>query len=180
MVDFSKDGAIFDETRAYRHLLWRKGTKPLAWVCLNPSNGDEGWNDNSLKSMIRISEHHGFSGIIVGNLHDVIETDSEKLKRHPKPISEANPYYLGQIAKISPFVVCAWGNKGDLIGQDLIVMKLFSDHGVKMKCLRISKMGMPEHPLYKPKNNPLFDFGFDTDVLADAQQASASEGKDSG
>lgn len=154
----SCDGAIFDETRTYRHILWRGGTNPMPVIMCNPSDGDEEENDRTLESLLRIAKFHGFDGLRVANCSDLISKDPEILKTHPKPVSEVNKAYILEVARFGPWVLVAWGNNGLINGRADEVLELLRSEGIMMKCLKISKLGQPEHPLYKKASTPLMEF----------------------
>jgi hypothetical protein len=170
------DGAIFDSTGQYRHMLWRTGQRPAVWICLNPSMASAIRSDNSFDSMLRISRYHGFDTAVVVNLHDFVETDSEKLKDVEHPVSPWNAHYILKAAALAPYVICAWGNKGSMFGQDKVVRDLLISANVEAKCLRLSKQCQPEHPLYKPANSPLWDYHLSFSHAANAVDGPAMRG----
>lgn len=160
-------GAILDETRMYRYRLWReipavegfvqnKGT--VAFVMLNPSTADETEDDQTIYTCLALTGRWGYRRLVVVNLF-AYRTKSpkelRKVKDRVKAIGPMNAHYIEHAALTSELVICAWGTNGSLMARASEVFdQLWDAHLWKGRpaphYLKLSKHGMPEHPLYKP------------------------------
>jgi hypothetical protein len=146
----SSSHAIFSEDRVYRYMLSRKLAshgKVVAFICLNPSIADEKTDDPTVKRCINFAKSWGASSLIIGNLFAFRSTDPNRLKITADPIGPENDSWLHKIVYQSDLVIAAWGNNGNLNGRANIVKDLFKD---KLHVLRLTKHGLPYHPLYLP------------------------------
>ncbi len=138
------EGATFSPCRRYRYLLWRIW-QPEKSVCLfimlNPSTADESANDPTVAKCIRYAQRWGCGGIQVCNLFAFRATlEPAVMKASANPVGPDNDRFILDAAQKAGIIVCAWGNHGDH-------MKL-QFHGFDPLCLRVTKPGEPEHPLY--------------------------------
>ena len=148
----SSSHAIFSEDRLYRYMLTRKWAshgKIISFICLNPSTADEKINDPTVIRCINFAKSWGASNLIIGNLFAFRSTDPDQLKITNDPIGPENDSWLDKIVCQSDMVIAAWGNKGDLKNRSNTVKSLFRN---KLHTLRLTKHGLPCHPLYLPGN----------------------------
>ena len=161
---------IFSPCRRYRYTLWREfetsflfdgGNKMkdgyVMFIGLNPSTADETKDDPTIRRCIGYAKSWGYGALCMTNLFAWRETDSSKLRLVENPVGADNQHYLLKIASEAALVIAAWGTKGTQRGivQDLTVCQWLKEVGVEIYCLRKTKDGHPEHPLYLPKNlNP--------------------------
>ena len=144
-------GAIFSPDRKYRYVLWRcwkLNPKMIQFIGLNPSTANEMKNDNTIKRLIRITQHNGFDGFFMTNLFGLISTDPDLLLNHPDPVGE-NDQHLRDIAgKVAQVVFC-WGNFKQSKKRAEEVMKLFPEAW----CIDKNIDGSPKHPLLQPSRS---------------------------
>ena len=147
---FETSGANFDETGAYRLRLWRRWGRGgyVCWVMLNPSTADHTVNDPTVRKCIAFSKQWGFGGLEVVNVFALRSTDPKALYPHHDPIGPGNDSVISSSAAHSSRVVAAWGNHGALHVRSAEVRKLLVPFGAK--CLGMTKLGQPKHPLYIP------------------------------
>lgn len=127
--------AFLSECGVYRYELtrtWGDGDR-LLWIMLNPSTADADLDDPTIRRVIGFSRGFGYSGAIVANLFALRSTDPKALRTHPDPVGPANNAMLAQLARRSPFAVCAWGAHGGLRGRDREVLALMQSVGSRCR-----------------------------------------------
>ena len=143
---------IFSECRQYRYTLWREwdllNSNYAMFIGLNPSTADEWKDDPTIRRCIDFSKQWGYGALCMVNLFAFRATDPRVMMSTPRPIGEENDRWIAYCAKDAGVIVAAWGTKGQYIGRDEEVLQLVEG----LTCLRLTKDGCPEHPLYLPKN----------------------------
>jgi len=154
-VDFTK--TVFSPDRVYRYTLWRQWWSDELFITrtklnyamfigLNPSTADETENDPTIRKCIGFAEKWGYDALCMTNLFAYRATDPRKMKGHDKPIGVDNDRWLVACAREAGIIIAAWGVNGAHMGRDEEVLNLLDD----VWCLRTTKNGYPEHPLYVP------------------------------
>jgi len=145
-------GAIFDEDRVYRYVLWRRwGIGPaVVWIMLNPSTADETDLDPTLRRCQDFTMRWGHPAMVILNLYGLRSTDPKGLWEVDDPYGPDNLRHIEEQCKDAALVVLGWGTnaKPEAVARVLSVLR---DLGVETFCLRRTKEGHPEHPLYLPK-----------------------------
>lgn len=141
--------ATFSACGKYRHILVREGSEYCGWIMLNPSVANDTEDDPTMRKVRGFSKDIGYSGVVVGNLYDLISTDPTELWNSKiPPSSPSNDAFLSAICAL-PFVVVAWGaNAKD--DRARAVLDLLKRQGVTPYCLGTNMNGSPKHPLYVP------------------------------
>ena len=145
------DGAIFSEDRKYRYLLWRTtgvGKGAVTFVGLNPSTADERVNDPTIRRCLGFARSWGYQKVYVANIFAYRTAYPTLLMKTAEPIGELNDNWILSASKESSLVVVAWGNVGQWLGRAESVLKFIN----KPRCLGITKLGAPRHPLYVSKD----------------------------
>ena len=152
--------AILDKTRKYLYVLKRGLNEDnfINFVLLNPSTADEIKDDPTIKACIKFAENLGYDGFWVTNLFAFRATDPDDLKKSTSPVGVLNDQYLKEYAQKAKIVVIAWGNDGDFLGRDKVVIKMLSKIK-ELHCLGVTTLGRPRHPLYVKRNVKLVRFG---------------------
>jgi hypothetical protein len=147
--------------RLYRYTLWREWVTSgdllshetalqkssyAMFVGLNPSTADETKDDPTIRKCIGFAKRWGYGALCMTNLFAFRATDPRQMKGHPKPIGDDNDRWLVACAREAGIIVAAWGVNGEHMGRDEEVLKLLDG----VECLRTTKAGHPEHPLYVP------------------------------
>jgi hypothetical protein len=154
-----KKDAYISECGKYRYWLsrdWDDSLSTICFVMLNPSTADADVDDPTIRRCIGFAKAWGFGGLEVRNLFAFRATDPDTLPRVADPVGpEGNDYLVG--AKALSTVVCAWGNKGALMGRNAQALRLLT--GKPLHCLGVTNAGHPKHPLYLAASTPLIPFG---------------------
>lgn len=161
-------GAVFDgdPPDRYRYRLWRTWGYPFGdvdrrvlWVMTNPSTADGETDDRTIAKITRFTKKWGYGGLDVVNLFGLCATDPRELKVAVKakrdPIGRSNDEHLRSLVESAAtrLIVCAWGAHGTLLAREQAAERLLANtRGLALHCLRRTKGGHPEHPLYLPEN----------------------------
>jgi hypothetical protein len=148
---------VFSDDRVYRYVLWRQWWKDelfinrdklryAMFIGLNPSTADETVNDPTVRRCMGFAQRWGYDALCMTNLFAFRATDPRKMKGHSAPVGPDNDRWLVACARDAGVVVAAWGVNGEHMNRDCDVINLLDD----LQCLRLTKHGMPEHPLYIP------------------------------
>lgn len=150
--------AYFSDDRKYRYALSRSwGPGPmLMFIGLNPSTADETKLDPTLRRIVDFAKREGCGGFWMANLFAFRATKPRDMMTEADPVGPDNDSWLKDIANWCSLVICGWGAHGSHRGRDIEVRKLLQ--GLELHCLRLTKQGQPNHPLYLPKNAPLIVF----------------------
>lgn len=144
--------AVISDCGKYRHHLIRQisedNPKFLLFIMLNPSTADAEIDDPTIRKCKGFCERLGYGKLVVVNLFDWRATDPNELKKVWEPVSKHNMNIIRASAIMADKVICAWGTKGNFMGQDKAVLKLLEDNNITPYALDITKDGHPKHPLY--------------------------------
>ncbi|MDQ8180358.1 DUF1643 domain-containing protein [Pelagicoccus sp. SDUM812005] len=151
----SKVTAVFSDCQCYRYQLrevWDAGKPIVLWILMNPSVACLDYSDPTLKRTGTFSRDWGYGGQLVGNVHAYRATDKKELLKVDDPVGPANDEAILEMANQAETVVLAYGLPPKrLRRRSKEVESLLADHP-SVSYLRLTKDGMPEHPLYLPKN----------------------------
>jgi hypothetical protein len=158
--------ARFSLCRTYRYSLtryWRHPGPELVVIGLNPSTADEKQDDPTIRRCIDFAQRWEFSGLIMLNLFAYRSTDPLGLRGVADPVGPDNDAVLRSITR-DRRVLCAWGaatKVSKLVhgpnGRARAVLEQLATRD--LVCLRRTKAGHPEHPLYVPGNTQPIRFG---------------------
>jgi hypothetical protein len=116
---------------------------------LNPSTADEVENDPTVERCQRRAIQMGYNCLVVTNIFAFRSTDPKGLLEIADPVGPKNDYYLKYAANNADLIVCAWGTNGNLYGRgEEVARNILNGH--KLTALKLSKDGIPCHPLYLP------------------------------
>ena len=138
----------------YRYRLKRTwdASKPHAmFVMMNPSTADPFVDDPTVAKCGRFARAWGYGGLYVGNTFAYRATDKKHLRLIPDPIGPDNDKHLIAMAKRADLVLFAYGQPGHrtLEPRGLAVAKLLIEKaGITPHVFKLSKQGIPVHPLY--------------------------------
>lgn len=144
-------GAEFSPCNRYRTQLWRQWDHTKPWcmfLMLNPSTADAEKNDPTVERCERYARRWGFGGLMVGNIFAFRATDPIDMRAQADPIGPGNDEALLAMAARAHTIVCAWGTHGTHQKRNEQVLRLMSQAGNRLKCLKVTKHGHPSHPLY--------------------------------
>lgn len=117
---------------------------------LNPSTADEVNDDPTVRRCIGYARAWGYNSLIMANIFAFRATFPRDMKAAADPVGPENDKWLTACAREAALVVAAWGNDGAYRGRSRQVVEMMTGAGVQLMCLRITKAGEPEHPLYLP------------------------------
>ena len=146
-----RNDCVFSPDRKYRYLL-KHTREPLfapklcTWIGLNPSIANETQLDPTLRRVREFSTAWGYNGFIMTNLFALISTDSKRLYTEADPVGPENDLHILQALQGTDVVIVAWGAVGGLKNRCTSVLKILS--AVDLFCLKKTKDGYPNHPLY--------------------------------
>lgn len=145
-------GAEFSPCLKYRYELtrfWDGSNRHAAFVMLNPSTADANEDDPTIRKCVGFARRWGYGGIRVYNVYALRATDPNELKRSDNPIGPDNDSWIRRAAS-NEIVVAAWGTFRVHPDRAQHVLGLLN--GASVHCLRVTKEGRPQHPLYLPNN----------------------------
>lgn len=150
----------FSPCRLYRYelrIIWDPSIKPKMFIGLNPSTADEYQDDPTIRRCIDFAQRWGCGGLVMTNAFAYRATDRNVMLKHPEPWGEENTVaYLESVAaECAGKPIAAWGtyadiregHRGSTLGRGETLKRFMGP----LDCLRLTKGGHPEHPLYLPK-----------------------------
>lgn len=153
-IPLSRTGATLSPCGTYRYTLWRTWAQSvsrlIAYVMLNPSTADGAADDPTIRKCIGFARQLEFDGLWVFNLFAYRSTSPSVLPKDADvAIGPDNDRWLRSIDLRFGMILAAWGAKGTRGNRDRDVLQMLTQsHSVH--CLRKTKEGHPEHPLYIP------------------------------
>lgn len=146
---------IFSPCRLYRYTLWREWLMEgglhdhrfVQFIGLNPSTADETLDDPTIRRCKQFAMDMGYNAMCMTNLFAWRDKSPAEMKKIPNPVGEDNDKHLLEIAGEASLIIAAWGTHGKHMYRALAVKRLIP----KLHCLRKTKDGHPEHPLYLPQ-----------------------------
>jgi hypothetical protein len=150
-IDGGLSGAVLDQSRRYRYVLWRvwdPAKRSVAFVMLNPSNADEARNDPTVHRCVKFAAAWGYGGLRIVNLFACRSSDPAEIDRIDNP--EGDPENLGWVLEEcgrAALVICAWGAHGDKRERAARVIRELKNANIALGCLGTTKNGAPTHPL---------------------------------
>ena len=144
----------------YRYELSRTDTSaPLdaptfMFLMMNPSTATDAFNDTTVAKCWRLTQAWGGRTMLVGNVHAYRCTDQARLAETSDPFGPDNMHHLLAMARRADQVVVGYGTprikalreRGPAVARALIA------EGVGLSVLRLSRDGVPVHPLYLPES----------------------------
>ncbi|MGD1946827.1 MAG: DUF1643 domain-containing protein [Croceivirga sp.] len=157
-MDFSAaSGAIFNDDKSNRYILWRKWDSRLPnllFIGLNPSKADGASDDPTTLRLSAHTKRFGHGGFYLLNCFTHIATNPRNLRASGN--WQVNLNYVNKIAPLCETVVFVWGKHTlvQQLGRDQYFQKRFP----RAKCFGSNVDGSPKHPLYLPYKTALKDF----------------------
>lgn len=152
----SESSAIFSPCRTWRYTLeriwWPQDQHWVAFIGLNPSTADEVQDDPTVRRCIGFAKSWGFGRMLMLNIFAYRATLPRDLRAAQDPVGPMNDTWLIGSTKRASLVVAAWGTHGVYQNRHQNILKIFQNAGTTLHCLRVTKDGLPGHPLYLPRN----------------------------
>lgn len=154
-------GASFGERDAtgespWRYRLWRyvdgaDDLRQVTFIMLNPSTADALKDDPTVRRCLGFARSWGYGRLAVVNLFALRATNPHHLTNpNVCPIGPENDGHILTEARDADLVVAAWGARGNFMGRAGFVLAMLRRNGIDVHCIRRTKHGHPEHPLYLP------------------------------
>jgi len=140
--------AVLSPDDQYRYFLSRRvasGGPVVLFIGLNPSTADAVVDDPTIRRCIAFARSWGASAMWMANLFAFRSTSPKGLRIAADPIGPDNDEWIQRAVSAADLVVAAWGNHGGLFDRANVVLE---KHGSRLLALRLTKTGMPGHPLY--------------------------------
>lgn len=150
-------GAVFSKDKKHRYALWRvwDAENTLAmFIGLNPSTADEIENDPTVTRCIERSKQMGYGGLLMGNIFAFRATDPGMLLVARDPVGPETDGWLLHMARNAGVIIAAWDTHGKYLERSHAVCRLLKKY--PLMCLKTTKHGHPQHPLYLSYKLKLF------------------------
>lgn len=166
---------VLSACRKYRYTLWREWSQPrglpyllplhaasefVMFIGLNPSTADEMRDDPTIRKCVGFAKRWGYGALCMTNLFAYLATNpKDMMAQEDGACGDDNLTWLLNCAREASLIVAAWGTRGSFRHQDKVVtVGLRKLTGKQLMCLRRTKDGHPEHPLYVPYEKALESF----------------------
>lgn len=153
-----RGSAVFGGPKdCYRYRLERwidmPDARTVMYLWLNPSGAGVTVNDNTVAKGWRLALRWGFRRMLVGNVHAYRCTDQMRLLEVDDPFGPDNMRHIIEMGREAEMIVVGYGTPKivKLRGRGPDVARQMVAAGLKLNVLRLSKYGVPEHPLFLPE-----------------------------
>ena len=152
-------GAVFDQHRAYRFVLWRfwDDAPRVLFIGLNPSTADEYEDDPTLRRCLQFAESWGYGGLYLCNLFSYRSADP-KLLPAAEAIHPANIPAINMAWSLSVLHVVAWGDGVEVVENGKSIAENINKLVAPSLCFGLTQKGNPKHPLYLAGEVELVDY----------------------
>ena len=106
--------AIFSPCRTWRYQLRRRWDPSLPYVnfiCLNPSDADEEYDDMRSIRVVDYAQQWGFGSSVRTNHLAFCTSDPKKMKRAADPVGPDNDRRIIETTRQSGLIVAAWARR---------------------------------------------------------------------
>jgi hypothetical protein len=139
----------------YRYRLgrrWDPGRPFVLFVGMNLSTANLRFDDPTVAKLGRMARQWGYGGLLVGNVHAYRCTDQARLAETDDPCGPENDAHLLAMVAEATLIVMAYGTPKipKLQKRGPQVARMLAEAGHMLHALRLSKDGVPVHPLYLP------------------------------
>lgn len=126
----------------------------MLFVGLNPSYASLDEDDRTIRKCQKFAKRWGFGKYLMCNLFGFRSTDPKGLLSVADPNGEGNDAAIAAAVNEAELIVAAWGANKMVWQREADVLSLLKDP----MCLRYTKDGHPEHPLYIPYDTELIRY----------------------
>lgn len=147
-----------DEVRRYAlRRCWDRELPAVFFLMLNPSTADAAQDDPTIRKCIGFAKSWGYGSLLVGNLWPYRSFDPSRLMSHFDcgEIDEDNEWWICAMHASAHATIAAWGvadifkyEQGSPAARTLL----------NTYCLKRTKNGSPQHPLYIPGETTPIEF----------------------
>jgi len=152
-------GAVFDQKRAYRFILWRfwSDAPRVLFVGLNPSTADEYGDDHTVRRCLDFAGKWGYGGLYFCNLFSYV-TKSPEVLSGTEAIHAANIPAITMATQLVVLTVAAWGDGIEVVKNGKTIAEHIKKIIAPALCFGLTQKGNPKHPLYLNSEQELVDF----------------------
>jgi len=152
-------GAVFDQHRAYRFILWRfwNDSPRVLFIGLNPSTANELQNDPTIRRCIGFAQGWGYGGMYFCNLFSYVSTDPRLLSAE-EALHAANIPAINMAQGLSVLHVVAWGDGVEVVKNGKGIAENINRLVAPSLCFGLTQKGNPKHPLYLPSEAELVEY----------------------
>ena len=157
----------FSDCLRYRYGLaeiWDESLPQVMFLLMNPSVACVEHADPTLIKTGKFARRWGYGGQLVGNVHGYRVTNSKLLASVVDPVGPWNDAILLQMASNAEMLVLAYGLPPKALRARASQIVELLRGKVRLKYLRLTKDGTPEHPLYLPAEMIPLDFPVEATV----------------
>lgn len=150
----------------YRYVLrrvWDEAKPTVLFIGLNPSTADHRVDDPTVRRCVQFARTWGFGQLAIANLFAYRTFSPNLLRQADDPVGARNDRWLRRLIGEAEEVIVAWGDRGIYLARDLAVLSML----VRPRCLGLSKLGRPRHPLYMPRTTVLRELDTHADNAQD-------------
>ena len=142
-------GGTNNEFRYRLSRRWGTGAHIL-FIMMNPSTADLEVDDPTVAKCGRLARRWGYAGLMVGNTFAYRATEQSRLAEVPDPVGPDNDHHLVEMALDAAMTVFAYGTPKHpaLRARGPDVVRMIRAAGGQSYVLKLSKQGIPYHPLY--------------------------------
>jgi len=161
-------GAEISACGRYRYVLRRRWDFTNRAVCvfvmLNPSTADHATDDATVRKVVGFAQRWGFGAAAIVNMFAMRSKNPDDLLTADfDPVGPDNDFFVARELEAASLVVAAWGSHRALRNPNHErrperVMQLTREASADVRALRVSKDGIPWHPLYVPYDVELVPF----------------------
>lgn len=158
MISSPAQLAVLSQDGRYRYFLSRNLNFEgpiVVFIGLNPSTADATHDDPTIRRCMSFAKQWDARELWMVNLFGYRSTSPNVLKQVQDPVGPDNDQWLNTAVEKADIVVASWGNHSTLMGRGETIK---ARHSGKLHALRVTRLGMPNHPLYIPSNETLKRF----------------------
>lgn len=155
---FMQSTAILSECGTYRYRLSRKWSAgpTCLFVMLNPSTADADQDDPTIRRCIGFAKREGCGGLEVVNLMAYRATNPKDLPSDRSAVGPDNADHVFTAAsEVDGPIIAAWGAQKAAKRYAAQFLHGFEMREIPLRCLGLTKLGQPRHPLMVRADQPL-------------------------
>lgn len=145
----------------YRYSLvriWDEALPRLVFVMLNPSTADALTDDHTVTKCIGFADRNGFGSILIVNIWAYRATKPADLRAANWDTGPDNDAFLQGVLISPDTIICAWGANAANRWEPQRFVRLAKMCNKPLHALRLTKTGIPAHPLMLPYNCEIFRY----------------------
>ena len=152
-------GAVFDQHRAYRFVLWRfwDDRPRILFVGLNPSTANELEEDPTVGRLADFAERWAYGGFYLCNVFGQVTPYPTELSLG-RALHAANIPAIQMANKLTVASVVMWGDNIQKVENGRSVAEHVKNLVAPSFCFGFTQKGNPKHPLYLNSETELVEY----------------------